>query len=60
MVGGIMLNCDGEKTDKFVPLTFEIVTKDKTRDCYKEVFGFESSRKYTKENIIRSLRKALR
>ena len=47
-----MINCDGEKTDKFVPLSFEMRTKAKNTDCFKEVFGVESQRKYAKENVM--------
>ena len=30
LIGGIMINCDGEKTDKFLPLSFELRTKSST------------------------------
>ena len=46
MMGGIMINCDGDKTDKFLPLKFEIRNKESNRDVFKECFGFESIRKY--------------
>ena len=42
-----MINCDGNKTDKFLPLKFEMITKKEKKDCFKEVFGFESYRKET-------------
>ena len=28
LCGGIMINCEGEKTDMFLPLHFELKTKD--------------------------------
>jgi len=40
MMGGIMINCDGEKTDKFLPLKFEIRTKKSNRDVFEKTFGF--------------------
>lgn len=39
LVGGIMINCDGEGTDRFLPLKFEIRRKTKTEDVYEEAFG---------------------
>jgi len=39
LVGGIMINCDGEGTDRFLPLKFEIRTKAKTEDVFEEAFG---------------------
>ena len=39
LVGGIMINCDGEGTDKFLPLKFEIRTLTKTVDVFEEAFG---------------------
>jgi hypothetical protein len=39
LLGGIMINCDGEGTDMFLPLSFEKRTKDgKTEDLFKECF----------------------
>jgi hypothetical protein len=40
LLGGIMINCDGEKTDKFLPLKFEIRTKSSNRDVFEQTFGF--------------------
>jgi len=56
MVGGIMINCDGEKTDKFMPLKFEIRTKDSNRDVFEETFKIKSFRHYSSENIMSKLR----
>ena len=39
IIGGIMVNCDGEGTDRFLPLKFEIRTKERTVDCFEEAFG---------------------
>jgi hypothetical protein len=39
LLGGIMINCDGEKTDKFLPLKFEIRTKSENRDVFEETFN---------------------
>ena len=47
-----MINCDGEKTDKFLPLKFELRNGVHNRDVFKETFGFESMRKFGKENIL--------
>ena len=39
LLGGIMINCDGEGTDMFLPLSFERRTKDgKSEDLFKECF----------------------
>jgi hypothetical protein len=56
MMGGIMINCDGDKTDKFLPLKFEIRTKKENQDVFEQCFGFESCRKYGKENILHNLK----
>lgn len=40
LIGGIMINCDGDKTDKFLPLSFELRTKSKNPDLFEEVFHF--------------------
>jgi hypothetical protein len=43
LIGGIQINMDGEFTDKFLPLTFEVRNKDgQSRDYYQEVFKTES------------------
>ena len=34
ILGGIMINCEGEGTDVFQPLMFEVKTKDKTIDIF--------------------------
>jgi hypothetical protein len=40
LIGGIMINCVGEKTDLFLPLKFEIRNKDgESKDLYEETFG---------------------
>jgi len=37
--GGIMINCDGDSTDRFLPLKFEIRTLKKREDVFEEAFG---------------------
>lgn len=40
LVGGIMINCDGERTDMFLPLKFDLVHKSGRRDeLFKSTFG---------------------
>ena len=46
LLGGIMINCDGEKTDKFLPLKFEIRTKAENRDVFEETFNLKSHRHF--------------
>ena len=41
IIGGIMSNCDGHNTDRFVPLKFELVHKNGSRDdLFIKTFGF--------------------
>ena len=41
IVGGIMINCDGHNTDRFVPLKFDLVHKNGARDdLFMSTFGF--------------------
>jgi len=58
LLGGIMINCDGEKTDKFLPLKFEIRQGVDNRDVFEDTFGFSSMRKFGKENILSNLKHA--
>ena len=38
--GGIMINCDNEGTDRFLPLKFELRANDgSTEDLFESVFG---------------------
>ena len=39
IIGGIMINCDGVGTDRFMPLKFEIRTRDETVDVFEDAFG---------------------
>ena len=39
IIGGIMVNCDGVGTDRFMPLKFEIRTHEGAVDMYEEAFG---------------------
>lgn len=54
-----MINCDGEKTDKFLPLKFEIRHDIYNRDIFEETFGFTSMRKFGKENVLHQLKFAM-
>lgn len=56
LLGGIMINCDGDKTDKFLPLKFELRSGVDNRDVFESTFGFESMRKFGKENIMSKLK----
>jgi hypothetical protein len=39
LLGGIMINCDGEGTDKFLPLKFEVRDKQgNVTDHFNECF----------------------
>ena len=46
--GGIMINCDGDGTDRFLPLKFEIRTHKKKEDVFVEAFGKRPSNGYMK------------
>ena len=40
LFGGIMINCDGQRTDMFLPLKFEVVSKNGSRkDMFSSTFG---------------------
>ena len=39
ILGGIMVNCDGVGTDRFLPLKFELRTANCTVDLFEEAFG---------------------
>ena len=39
ILGGIMINCDGNKTDRFLPIKFEVRTLKGKEDLFKETFG---------------------
>ena len=41
ILGGIMINCDGDGTDMFVPLKFEIRTTTDKKDIFKQAFGHD-------------------
>tara|TARA_B110000285_G_C14928459_1_gene516193 strand:+ start:624 stop:905 length:282 start_codon:yes stop_codon:yes gene_type:complete len=38
IVGGIMINCEGDKTDMFLPLMFETKTQNETKNLFDETF----------------------
>ena len=44
--GGIMINCDGDGTDRFLPLKFEIRTLKKKEDVFVEAFGKKPDNPY--------------
>ena len=41
LLGGIMINCDGDGTDMFLPMSFEIRSNNgqTTQDLFEENFG---------------------
>jgi len=45
MVGGIMINCEGDKTDRFLPLMFETRTQNETKDLFNETFKIKAAHK---------------
>ena len=38
LIGGIMINCEGDGTDMFLPLKFEIRTKTGKTDLFDKTF----------------------
>lgn len=47
LLGGIMINSDGEGTDRFLPLKLEMRQKDSEPvDLFKETFGYEVDAPY--------------
>ena len=34
-----MINCDGDGTDRFLPLKFEVRTKTGSEDLFEKAFG---------------------
>ena len=44
ILGGIMINCDGKRTDCFLPLKFEVRSLNGTTDYTEECFGFRNHR----------------
>ena len=61
IVGGIMINCDGVGTDRFLPLKFELRTLGRTVDLFEDAFGkrpinpYMSHSKSTIEDVRRSI-----
>jgi hypothetical protein len=41
LLGGIMINGDGEGSDRFLPLKLEERTLNGRRDLFRETFGFD-------------------
>ena len=39
LLGGIIINCEEDGTDRFLPLMFEIRTTLGRKDIYEETFG---------------------
>jgi len=39
LFGGIMINCDGDGTDRFLPLKFEIRSKSGVEDLFEKTFS---------------------
>ena len=42
LIGGIMINCDGNRTDCFLPLKFEVRTPEGSNDYTEECFGYRN------------------
>ena len=38
LIGGIMINCEGDGTDMFLPLSFDIKTQTETYSLFDETF----------------------
>lgn len=61
IVGGIMINCDGVGTDRFLPLKFELRTLGRTVDLFEDAFGkrpdnpFVGRSKSTIEDVRKSI-----
>ena len=61
IIGGIMVNCDGVGTDRFLPLKFELRTPQRTVDLFEEAFGkrpnnaFLNRSKSTIEDVRKSI-----
>ena len=51
IIGGIMINADHEKSDRFLPMMFEIRTQTSTEDLFEDVFGKRP------ENIYKKVKK---
>ena len=50
ILGGIMINCDGARTDMFLPLKFEVRSKKNgKKDLTEECFGFKPYKSTTSE-----------
>ena len=47
--GGIMINCEGEGNDRFLPLKFELRKLSGTEDLYEEAFGRRPKNYLTEE-----------
>ena len=48
IVGGIMINCDEDKSDRFLPLRFEVQTQNSSVDLFEAAFGPRSKNKFFK------------
>ena len=46
LVGGIIINCEGKGTDRFLPIRFEVRTKDKTENLFEKAFGMTITNQY--------------
>lgn len=42
VIGGIMINCDEDVHDRFLPIHFEVRTLNDTEDLYETTFGQKS------------------
>jgi hypothetical protein len=48
LIGGIMINCDGEGTDMFLPISFELRTNkgEKSENFFDETYGKAAQARY--------------
>jgi len=52
LVGGIMINCDGEGTDRFLPLKFELRTLEGKTDVFEEAFGQRPENPHAPQTLL--------
>jgi hypothetical protein len=50
--GGIMINCEGDKTDMFLPLQFDIRTKTSKENLFYKTFGIRDQLRILKTHGI--------
>ena len=58
IVGGIMINCDGNRNDLFLPLKFEVRSKTDIQNYSFECFGFQNSELFAHTSFIENTKKS--